>query len=97
MAVVAVAITVSAVNCTWSEHSFLPSAEEHCRNHALVDSLHIAADVAACNFSPLNSFQRLHQSTFALYWSSGLLGLHLSKVDVKHTTSYSFKTNFWKI
>ena len=47
MAVVAVAITVSAVNCTWSEHSFLPSVEGYCRSHALVDSLRIAAVVIA--------------------------------------------------
>jgi len=47
MAVDDVAIAVSVVNCTWSEHSFLPSVEGHCRSHALVDSLRIAAVVIA--------------------------------------------------
>ena len=85
MAVDDVAIAVSVVNCTWSEHSFLPSVEGHCRSHALVDSLRIAAVVIAVR--NLGSYHDLR-----MLMGSSSLGSRCSKCSLSNSAQLGRKS-----
>ena len=85
MAVDDVAIAVSVVNCTWSEHSFLPSVEGYCRSHALVDSLRIAAVVIAVR--NLGSYHDLR-----MLMGSSSLSSRCSKYSLSNSTQLGRKS-----